>query len=270
MTSISSNPMPGVEVQANALWTVLAGFPLKSAGTPIDIALILALIAIPATIGARKSGLVTLAGSIGLLVIFLAGVQLAFNAGWIAAVTYPVVGLAITAAGMVGVDAYIERRQRAALERALGDLLPPQSPPAFFISYRRDQNTWQARDIRRELARRYGDTSVFMDTSSIEYGDFSRTDRHRHQRVQPDARADRTTMARTHRRHSADRRPERLGAPRDRSRPTASRSRHRFRYFWTERTPPPTPNCPNPLRLWPPYTQSPSPVTTSPPTSTTC
>jgi hypothetical protein len=43
-----------------------------------------------------------------------------------------------------------------------------------------------------------------------------------------------------------------------------------FRYFWTERTPPPTPNCPNPLRLWPPYTQSPSPVTTSPPTSTTC
>jgi CHASE2 domain-containing sensor protein len=171
VTSISSVPISGVEVQANALWTVLAGFPLKSAGTPIDIGLILALIAIPAVIGARRSGLVTLAVAGGLLVVFLAGVQLAFNAGRILTVTYPIVGLAITAAGMVGVDAYMERRQRAALEHALGDLLPPQSPPAFFISYRRSQNTWQARDIRRELARRYGDASVFMDTSSIEYGE---------------------------------------------------------------------------------------------------
>jgi hypothetical protein len=170
-TSISPLPMPGVEVQANALWTVLAGFPLKSAGAPVDIALILALIAVIAAIGARRSGLVTLAVAGGLLVAFVVGVQLAFNAGWIVTVTYPIVGLMVTTAGMVGVDAYMERRQRAALERALGDLLPPQSPPAFFISYRRSQNAWQARDIRRELARRYGDVSVFMDTSSIEYGE---------------------------------------------------------------------------------------------------
>jgi hypothetical protein len=72
---------------------------------------------------------------------------------------------------MIAVDAYMERRQRAALEQALGDLLPPQAPPAFFISYRRSQNRWQAREIRRELARRYGDASVFMDTSSTEYGE---------------------------------------------------------------------------------------------------
>jgi CHASE2 domain-containing sensor protein len=171
VTSMSSVPLSGVEVHANALWTVLAGFPLKSAGAPINIALILALIAIPAVIGARRSGLVTLAVTGGLLILFLVALQLAFNAGWVVAVTYPIVGLVVTAAGMVGVDAYMERRQRAALERALGDLLPPQSPPAFFISYRRSQNGWQARDIRRELARRYGDTSAFMDTSSIEYGE---------------------------------------------------------------------------------------------------
>ena len=171
VTSISSIPVPGVEVHSNALWNVLAGFPLKSAGVPINIALILALIAIPAVIGGRRSGLVTLAVAGGLLVVFLAGAQLAFNAGWIVTATYPIVGLVVSATGMVGLDAYMERRQRAALERALGDLLPPQSPPAFFISYRRSQNTWQARDIRRELARRYGDSSVFMDTSSIEYGE---------------------------------------------------------------------------------------------------
>lgn len=171
VTSVSSIPMPGVEVHANALWTIQAGFPLKPARALVNIAMILALIAIPAIVGARRSGLTTLAVAAGLLIAFLASVQLAFNTGWIVTVTYPIVGLVITAAGMVGVDAYMERRQRAALERVLGDLLPPQSPPAFFISYRRSQNRWQAREIRREIARRYGETSVFMDTSSIEYGE---------------------------------------------------------------------------------------------------
>jgi CHASE2 domain-containing sensor protein len=171
VTSISSVPMPGVEVHANALWTILAGFPLKSAGTAADIALMLALIAIPAAIGTRRSGLVTLAASIGLLVVFLGGVQLAFNAGWIVTVFYPILGLAIATAGMIAVDAYMERRQRMALEKDLGDLLPPQAPHAFFISYRRSQNTWQARAIRKELAQRYGDASVFMDTKSIEFGE---------------------------------------------------------------------------------------------------
>jgi CHASE2 domain-containing sensor protein len=171
VTSMSSVPMPGVEVHANALWTILAGFPLKPAGVPADIALILALIAVPAAIATRKSGLATLAASIALLAVFLGGVQLAFNTGWIVTVFYPVLGLAISTAGMIAVDAYIERRQRKALEKALGDLLPPQAPHAFFISYRRSQNAWQARDIRRELVRRYGDASVFMDTSSIEFGE---------------------------------------------------------------------------------------------------
>ena len=171
VTSISSNPMSGVEVHANALWTVLAGIPLKSADAPADIALILALIAIPAAIGVRKSGLLILAGSLGALVLFLIGVQLAFNAGWIVTVIYPIVGLAASAAGMIAVDAYMQQRQRAALEKALGDLLPPRTPSAFFISYRRGQNAWQARDIRRELARRYGEASVFMDTASIAYGE---------------------------------------------------------------------------------------------------
>lgn len=171
ITSISSVPMTGVEVHANALWTVLAGMPLRSTGVPVTIALILVLVMIPVTVGSRKSGLFTLAGSVGLLVVFLAGVQLAFDVGWIVTVTYPIVGLALTTAGMIGVDSYIERRQRSALEQALGDLLPPQKPPAFFINYRRSQNRWQARDIKRELARRYGDGSVFMDSSSIEYGE---------------------------------------------------------------------------------------------------
>jgi hypothetical protein len=171
VTSISSVPMPAVEINANALWTVLAGLPLKSVGAPLDVALIFALIGIPVAIGARKSGLFTLASSAVVLAVFIAIAQLAFNAGRIVTVVYPIVGLLVTTAGMIGVDAYVERRQRADLQRVLGDLLPPQKPPAFFISYRRSQNTWQARDIRKELVRRYGESRVFMDASSIDYGE---------------------------------------------------------------------------------------------------
>lgn len=171
VTSISSVPMPAVEVNANALWTVLAGLPLKSTGAPMDVALILAFIGIPVAVGARKSGLFTLASSAVLLAVLVAVAQLAFNAGWIVTVVYSIVALVVTTAGMIGVDAYVERRQRIDLQRVLGDLLPPQKPPAFFISYRRSQNTWQARDIRKELTRRYGESSVFMDASSIDYGE---------------------------------------------------------------------------------------------------
>jgi TIR domain len=98
-------------------------------------------------------------------------VQLAFDAGWIVSVVYPLMGLAAGTAGIVAVDSYMERRQRKALELALGDLLPPQTPPAFFLSYRRSQSAWHARDIKRELVNRFGASSVFMDKSSIEYGD---------------------------------------------------------------------------------------------------
>ena len=171
VTSISSVPMPAVEINANALWTVLAGLPLKSVGTPLDVAIILALIGIPAAIGARKSGLFTMSVSAVLLAVFIAIAQLAFKGGWIVTAVYPIVGLVVATVGMIGVDAYVERRQRADLQRLLGDLLPPQKPPAFFISYRRSQNTWQARDIRKELVRRYGESHVFMDTSSIDYGE---------------------------------------------------------------------------------------------------
>lgn len=171
VTSISSAPMPGVEVQANALSTMLAGVPLNSAGTLVDVALILIVIAIPAVIGARNPALYSLGAALGTALVFLFGVQLAFDAGWIVSVVYPLMGLAVGTAGIVAVDSYMERRQRKALELALGDLLPPQTPPAFFLSYRRSQSAWHARDIKRELVNRFGASSVFMDKSSIEYGE---------------------------------------------------------------------------------------------------
>jgi hypothetical protein len=71
---------------------------------------------------------------------------------------------------MVAVDSYMERRQRATLRHDLGEPWP-KDPPAFFISYRRKENQLHARTIWKELADRYGDKLVFMDLSSIDYGE---------------------------------------------------------------------------------------------------
>jgi hypothetical protein len=48
--------------------------------------------------------------------------------------------------------------------------MPPPSPRAFFISYRRDESAWPARMLRDELVKRFGSSSVFMDTASLRAG----------------------------------------------------------------------------------------------------
>ena len=44
VTSASSKPMAGVEVQANAIETALRGFPLQSSDAIVSLALIIALV----------------------------------------------------------------------------------------------------------------------------------------------------------------------------------------------------------------------------------
>jgi CHASE2 domain-containing sensor protein len=170
VTSASDKPMAGAEVNANALATILDGFPLQPTGGMLTVLMLLALASIPAAVSARFGALPMLLASLGIFFLLLMGVQLAFDSGWIVPVLIPVLGLALSALGSTGVDAFVERRQARALQAALGRLLPPPSPRAFFISYRRDQSSWPARILRDELARRFGSTSVFMDTASLEAG----------------------------------------------------------------------------------------------------
>ncbi len=80
--------MSGAEVQANAIWTVLHGVPLRPPPPGIVVALILlaALSAAMVRLG-QSAAVVAVAGSL-VTAIFLVGVQLAFDAG----VVVPVVG----------------------------------------------------------------------------------------------------------------------------------------------------------------------------------
>ena len=168
LTAASSVPMAGVEFQANALSTILNGFPLQSLGTPIEIALLFVMAAIPALVSMRRSSLVALLSAIGVLVVFLFASQLAFDGGTIVSVPDPILALALGTIGAVAVESFVQRRQLHDLQY-LFDLLPGSSD--FFLSYRRGQSELAANTLKAGLARRFGDEHVFMDTDAIHPGE---------------------------------------------------------------------------------------------------
>jgi CHASE2 domain-containing sensor protein len=112
--------MPGPEVQANAIDTILRGVPLRDVPRLVDILAILALACIPALASLAASRAVGVAAIAALTVVFLAAAQLAFNTGWIVAVVLPLVALGVSAACVaVLVTARMVRRRRRASRTAI-------------------------------------------------------------------------------------------------------------------------------------------------------
>jgi CHASE2 domain-containing sensor protein len=169
VTSASSKPMAGVEVQANALETALRGFPLHSSGPVVSWGLIIALALLPALLGLSRSSLLVAFSAIALAGLYLVIVHLAFTHGLILPAPYPIVALGVATCGVVAVDAVTERRKRRSLENVLQEYLRP-ARYAFFISYRRDQSSFAATSLRSALAARFGESSVFMDVTAINPG----------------------------------------------------------------------------------------------------
>lgn len=106
--------MSGAEIQANAISTLRRGRPLRSLGTSGDLALIVVLGLLPASvlIAVRP----TLAA--GLLAVaagaYLALAQLLFSAGWIVPVANPVLGLLVSTVCVFAVRRAITRRRLSA------------------------------------------------------------------------------------------------------------------------------------------------------------
>ena len=89
--------MSGPEIHANAIATARAGLPFRDAPPWAAVALLLALATIPAALARRARpalalGLSALAGA-----ACLAGVQVAFEAGWILPVLAPILALVLSA-----------------------------------------------------------------------------------------------------------------------------------------------------------------------------
>jgi adenylate cyclase len=121
--------MPGPEIHANAIQTVLDGYPLRDASTFVAILLVLAagLFAPLATLvgsPTRALGQALGAGLVGTLAL-LGGAQLAFNAGTIVPVAAPLLALALGTVGAVALTYVFEVRARQRLRTTFERFVPP-------------------------------------------------------------------------------------------------------------------------------------------------
>jgi CHASE2 domain-containing sensor protein len=92
--------MLGVEVQANALDTMLRHNPLRDASSRVNVLLIVVLACIPALASLTRSRRLAAAAIVGAALGFLVAAQLAFHAGWVIAVVLPLAALVAAACGV--------------------------------------------------------------------------------------------------------------------------------------------------------------------------
>jgi adenylate cyclase len=121
--------MAGPEIHANAIQTVLDGYPLRDASTFVAILLVLAaglfaplatLVGSPTRALAQALG----AGLVGTLAL-LGGAQLAFDAGTIVPVAAPLLALALGTVGAVALTYVFEVRARQRLRTTFERFVPP-------------------------------------------------------------------------------------------------------------------------------------------------
>ena len=96
--------MSGAEVQANAIHTVLQGFPLRSAPSWLNVLAIWILALAPPLLGLRLSAVSTIAGAAVVGGIYAVATQVAFEHGKILAFIYPMGALVVSTVG--GLVAY--------------------------------------------------------------------------------------------------------------------------------------------------------------------
>ena len=102
-TAAGGGQMPGAELQANAIVTVLEDLPLESAPVRLDIVLIILLAAAGPLAGAAMRPVPAFGVALGVLALYLVFVQVAFNSGLVLPVVDPVLALALGAVGTLGV-----------------------------------------------------------------------------------------------------------------------------------------------------------------------
>lgn len=168
VTATSSVPMSGVEFQANALSTLLRGFPLQPLGGGVAVLMLLLLASLPATVAARFAALWVLFVALAVGGVLLVAAQLAFNRGTILPVTDGLLALVLGTVGAIAAESFVQRRQLRNLQE-LFNLLPSHVSD-FFISYRRSQSELAANTLREGLVRRFGEERVFMDVDAITPG----------------------------------------------------------------------------------------------------
>jgi adenylate cyclase len=127
---VGGDLMPGAEIHANAIQTVLDGYPLRDASTVVALVLVLAagLLAPLATlVGSPTRALAqALGGGVLGTAALLGGAHLAFEAGTIVPVAAPLVALLLGTIGAVALTYAFEVRARQRLRTTFERFVPPR------------------------------------------------------------------------------------------------------------------------------------------------
>ena len=118
-TPTGSRLMSGPELQANSIWTVLHGVPLRAAPGALAVLLIVLLAALPPLVRERARLLSTVIASSGAAIAYAAATQLAFDGGSVLPVVAPLTTLAISLAGTITSGELIEAAERRRLTNQL-------------------------------------------------------------------------------------------------------------------------------------------------------
>jgi adenylate cyclase len=122
--SFGDDLMPGPEIQANAIATILGGLPLVKAPAWVDVILILVLGLLPALTGIRLSLRGTLVLSVAAAVAFLTLTQVAFDAGWVSSFIYPFGALAVSSVGSIGAHYLLAAVERERVRDVFARFVP--------------------------------------------------------------------------------------------------------------------------------------------------
>ncbi|HEV2812601.1 MAG TPA: adenylate/guanylate cyclase domain-containing protein [Solirubrobacteraceae bacterium] len=116
--------MPGPEVQANAISTVLRGFPLREAPWWAGVLAAVAMAFVVPLASLRLRARWSVAIGVAALALWLVGAQLAFDRGTVVAVVPPVLALVVGGVGALGSAALLATRERRRMRFLFGRFVP--------------------------------------------------------------------------------------------------------------------------------------------------
>lgn len=116
--------MPGPEIWANSISTLLRGVPLRDAPGWLDVLLVLALGAAVPLSSLRVRQWRSMLDALALALAFTIGVQVAFNSGLMVTFVYPLLALALGTLGTLGVLYMVETIERARVHDLFSRFVP--------------------------------------------------------------------------------------------------------------------------------------------------
>jgi adenylate cyclase len=122
--SYGSDLMPGPEIQANAISTILRGEPLNSVPGWVNIVLIVGLGLLAPLSGLRFSLRGTLFLSLAAAVLYLVLTQVAFQEGWILSFVYPFGTLVLSSVGALGAHYLLAAFERERVRDVFSRFVP--------------------------------------------------------------------------------------------------------------------------------------------------